>query len=272
MNTRLVVSLSGLDTSGLDPSGPERELRLCEWFTAELDRRGVPLSLLLRPTSVRPNPSAVVGWARERLSGGDALALHGFEGGPGYAANRLAARAVSTIRRSEPSTLPAHEAGLRLIAVLAAFERFGMRPDTFASPYRPVPAGTVSALSRAGFTVCADVNGVRELAGGRVYRGRTHSAGVHPLGATRADQWRHRRMLTGVGRAVRSGEVVRIAARAADLAVPERAGTVLGAVDLALGHGARAVTYRELATVPARRAAVPAPRTRNGTNLDPLTS
>lgn len=256
-----MVSLSGVRPP---------QLPRCERFATELDDRGVPLSVLLAPTAVgsESGPAKVVGWARERARGGDALALHGFGGTPATRTpnSGLATRAVNGIRRAESSTLPEHEANLRLIAAIAVFERLDVHLDTFASPRRPVSSGTVAALRRSRFAVCADVNGVRELGSGRV-----HSARVHALGRARTDSWWYRRVVAGIGRAVRSAEVVQVAVDAADLEADDRVEALLDAVDLALGLDAHAVTYRGLAGTRSSPTPGAVPHPRHGTNLDPLT-
>ncbi|MER7083920.1 DUF2334 domain-containing protein, partial [Saccharopolyspora kobensis] len=67
MSPPLVVSLSGLDVQVLDR---------CVEFGADLDRRAVPLSLLIPP---RPAPpSAVLDWIAGRVAGRDVVSLHGF--------------------------------------------------------------------------------------------------------------------------------------------------------------------------------------------------
>lgn len=255
-----MVSLSGVRPP---------HLPRCDRFAAELDRRGVPLSVLLDPDSVRADAAASsVGWARERAAGGAAVALHGLgEGETSRAASvPRALRAVNGVRRAEESTLPAHEAGLRLVAAVAAFERAGLRSNAFAAPRRQVSGGTVAALQRSGFAVCADVNGVREFASGRV-----HSARVHALGRTRTDSWWYRRVVSGIGRAVRSADVVQVTVDTTDLESAERVEALLDAVDLALRMDARPTTYRDLASTSGPGNAGTVPHPRNRTNLDPLT-
>ncbi|WP_189227004.1 DUF2334 domain-containing protein [Saccharothrix coeruleofusca] len=229
MAARLVVSLSGI--------GPSTLAR-CVELAADLDRRSVPLSLLLAPR--RAVEGEALDWVRLRLRAGDALVQHGSD---------LRADPFSPRRRAEFAALPAHEAGLRLIAARAAFARLGLATDLFAPPGWAVSAGALVALARHRFALCADAAGVRDLRTGGVLPGRVRRVG--------GDHWRY---LLGVRRALRRGALVRVAVDAADL---DRLGprqAVLDAVDLALAHAAEPTTYRLLLAVTARsthRAAAP---------------
>jgi len=215
MVATLVVSLSGIGPSTLGR---------CVDLARELDGRRVPLSLLLAPRKAVPGEA--LDWVSERVRGRDVLVLHGFD----HSADPCH-RPVSLRRRAEFSALPAHEAGLRLVAARAALHRLGLVTDVFAPPGWLASPGTVVALRRHRFAVCADMAGVRDLRTGDVRTGRVRVVGEH------------RSHLLGVGRAARRGGFVRIGVDAADL---ERAGVrdvLLESVDLALHHGAEAATY-----------------------------
>ncbi|MEU4806735.1 DUF2334 domain-containing protein [Actinosynnema sp. NPDC023587] len=215
MVATLVVSLSGI--------GPSTLAR-CADLTGELDRRSVPVSLLLAPRKV--GAGEALDWVRDRVRGRDALVLHGFD----HSADPCH-RAVSLRRRAEFSALPAHEAGLRLVAARAAAHRLGLATDLFAPPGWLASPGTVVALRRHRFAVCADLVGVRDLRTGDVRAGRVRMVGEH------------RGHLLAVGRAARRGGFVRIGVDAADLARPGVRDVLLESVELALGHGAEAATY-----------------------------
>jgi uncharacterized protein len=216
--TELIVSLSGLS----DELAPARA------FAAALDARRVPLSHLLRPASA---PAELVAWVRERCADGDALALHGYD---------HTSRPLGHGRgRGEFAELPRHEAGLRLTAARRALTAAGLRTDVFVPPRWLASGGTIAALHEQGFRVLADDAGIHDLVDGVVVPARVlgfRAAGERLLGAE-------------VGWATRRGGPVRIHVRAKDLR-KGRADTALAAVDAALGHGARAATYR-----PLRRAA-----------------
>ncbi|MDA3644878.1 DUF2334 domain-containing protein [Saccharopolyspora indica] len=218
MSPPLVVSLSGLDLPVLDQ---------CVEFGADLDRRAVPLSLLIAPHPAPPNP--VLDWIAGRVDSRDVVSLHGFaRTAPGLRA-----------RLAPAAGLPAHEAGLHLVAAAAVLERFGLRTKTFIPARWFGSAGTITALRRRGFSVCADAMAVRELATGRVHRGRIRMIGP----GERAEPWWCRALVLGAGRAARLGRPVRLAVDSAVLRKPAARQAVLDAIDLALHHGARPVTY-----------------------------
>ncbi|MFB9906862.1 DUF2334 domain-containing protein [Allokutzneria oryzae] len=230
MPTRLVVSLSGID---------RRSLEHCVSLAAELDLRRVPLSLLTTPLPAAEQ--STVDWIRFRRSSGDAVVLNGFARGPVL---------VPTQRRARPlmrkPSLPAHEAGLRLIASVASFEARGLATDCFAVLDETMSLGTMTALRRHSFAVCADANGVHDLKTGVHRRGRVHRIG--------------RRGEFGVAWAARRAELVRITADAADLASPACRLALLDAVDTALRNGASASTYADVTAASPQRASARGPQ------------
>src|SRR5262245_37804103 len=119
MTARLVVSLSGVSP---------RTLYRCVELAGELDRRGVPLTLLYAPG--QDGTARVLDWVTARQGSGDAVLLRG---GPGFTAS------------------PAHEAGLRLTAAVNLLDRIGLRVDGFAPPRWLATPGTLTALHRKGF-------------------------------------------------------------------------------------------------------------------------
>ncbi|WP_130344302.1 DUF2334 domain-containing protein [Herbihabitans rhizosphaerae] len=223
MNARLVVSLSGTNARTLDR---------CAELAADLDQRGVPLSLLVAP---RAETEAVLDWVRERAGRGDALLLHGYDH---TAEPRM--RTVAFGRKAEFAALPAHEAGLRLTAATRAFERLGLTADAFAPPRWLASQGTLTALRRKGFSVCADLLAVRDLRFDTVHKGRVLGFGS----SDRAEPWWCFTVVLGAARLARRGGLIRLAVDAADLARPGPRQAVLDAVDVALHHGAEAITYR----------------------------
>jgi len=226
VNARLVVSLSGINTRTMDR---------CVKLAGELDRREVPLSLLVAPRLCASGP--VVDWVDKRRQAGDALVLHGFDH---CAEPRM--RTVALGRRAEFAALPAHEAGLRLTAALRALEHIGWHTACFAPPRWLASRGTLTALRRKGFALCADITGVRELSTGTAHRGRVHGFGD----GVRSEPWWCYAMVLGAGRAARRGGLVRIAADASDLTREGPRQALLDAIDLALHHGARPATYPDL--------------------------
>ncbi len=234
MSAELVVSLSGVRGVHLDDAAA---------MAAELDRRGVPLSLLVSPRDRGgyrlADDAATLAWVRGRRDLGDAVVLHGYD------------QAATKSRRAEFAALPEHEAALRLAAADRALEGVGLRTRLFAPPRWAVSAGALAALPRAGFRVCADLTTVRDVQRGTVVRARvlgvSGRAGGSGLGAAEnptTEPWWCRALVLGAGRAARRGTLVRIAvdARHLDRSGPHQA--VLDAVDLALHHGARPGRYR----------------------------
>ncbi|MFD1152711.1 DUF2334 domain-containing protein, partial [Saccharothrix hoggarensis] len=125
---------------------------------------------------------------------------------------------------------------LRLVAARAALARLGLTTDLFAPPGWLASPGTVVALRRHRFAVCADMAGVRDLRSGEVRTGRVRMVGEH---------WGY---LLSTGRAARRGGLVRIGVDAAGL---DRIGlreVLLEAVDVALHHGASPTTYSSTAS------------------------
>ncbi len=221
--TRLLVSLSGVDRGSIEH---------CASVADELDRLRVPLSLLVNPL---PEPSTV-DWISFRRSTGDALVLNGFGRGPVFVPQQRRAR-------RKPS-LPAHEAGLRLIASTASFEARGLVTDCFALLDETVSLGTMTALRRNGFTVCADANGVHDLKVGTHWRGRVRRVGQRAEFAV----------------IPRRAELVRITVDAADLARHPYRWALFDAVEDALRDGAIPGTYAEVRAPLLRRASAHGPR------------
>ncbi|NUT94187.1 MAG: DUF2334 domain-containing protein [Saccharothrix sp.] len=233
MVATLVVSLSGI--------GPSTVAR-CADLADELDRRRVPLSLLLAPRKAVPGEA--LDWVRARVRGADALVLHGFDHDIDPCR-----RPVSLRRRAEFSALPAHEAGLRLVAARSALHRLGLATDAFAPPSWLASPGTLVALRRHRFAVCADMAGVRDLRTGDVRAGRVRMVTEH---------WSY---LAGVGRAARRGGFVRVGVDAADL--DRLRDPLLEAVDIALHHGAAPVLLADAASPVHSSADSPLGSTRN---------
>ncbi|MGH3759522.1 DUF2334 domain-containing protein [Actinophytocola sp.] len=235
MTARLLVSLSGIDARTLDRGAA---------LSAELAARDVPLSLLLTPRAAAGQPGPVLAWVRECHAGGDALLQHGCDHATGP-------RVLVGRGRAEFAALPAHEAGLRLTAAGAVLDRLGLVPQGFVPPRWLASPGTLVALRRHGFRLCADLSGVRDLRGQTVHRGRVRGFGF----GERAEPWWCFALVMGAARAARRGGLVRLAVDTADLARSRPRQALLDAVDIALHHGAHALTYPDLLTGRPARAA-----------------
>lgn len=231
MDPRLLVSLSGL--------GP-RTLPLIDDALADLDRRGVPATLLVRPRAAEESP-VLTEWARARASRGDSLLMHGYDH-----AVTPTHRTVYLGPKAEFATLPAHEAGLRITAASKLLERSGVRVDGFAPPRWLASEGTVAALRRQGFALCADGARLHDLRTGVVHRARVQRL---PSGTPRTETLRCFALVLSTARAARRNGLVRLAGDAANLARPGPRQAFFDAVDAALEAGAAPSTYGSLTTV-----------------------
>lgn len=215
-----MVSLSGIGI---------RTLHRCVELAEQLDHRGVALSLLCTPrVAGSGQPTVVMDWVRRRRDHGDALLLHGFDHVP------------TSKRRAEFGSLPAHEAGLRLTAAIRSMERLGFELDSFAPPWWALSSGTLTALRRKGFVLCADATKVHDLRSGAVHKGRVHGMAY----GERVEPWSCFALVLGVARAARKGSLVRLAVDAEDLSRPGPRRAILDAIDIATHHGAESTTYR----------------------------
>ncbi|WP_041450832.1 MULTISPECIES: DUF2334 domain-containing protein [Hoyosella] len=223
MNAELLVSISGIrDTT----------VELADGFAAELDKRGIPVSLLVAPRLKGKyrlvRDEATQEWLRARHARGDAILLHGYD------------QAATKKRRAEFAALPAHEAMLRLIAADRVMEEAGLRTRLFAPPRWIASEGALLMLPRVGFRLCADLTSIRDLERGTSVRARVLGVGEGFL----AEPWWCRALVMSAERVARRNGTVRLAIKANHL---ERTGprqAFLDAIDLSQHHGARPATYR----------------------------
>jgi len=219
----LIVSVSGIRDRTRDEVAD---------LSAELDARGVPLSLLVAPRlkgGYRLDADRVtVDWLTARRAGGDAVVLHGFD------------EAATKKRRGEFATLPAHEANLRLMGADRVLEHLGLRTRLFAAPGWMVSQGTVTALPRNGFRLLAGVSGITDLVRGSTVRARVLGIGEGFL----TEPWWCRTLVLAAERSARRGGTIRIAVAAGQLGRPGPRQAVLDAIDLALMHGCVPTVYR----------------------------
>lgn len=212
-------------------------LRLTD-VIAQLAARGVPVSLLVQPRACARSP-LVSEWVQARAREGDAVLMHGYDH-----AVTTPHRSVPLGRKAEFATLPAHEAGLRLTAAAAAMERTGLRVDGFAPPRWLASAGTLTALRRLGFALCADAVGVHDLRTGELHRARVQRLTTQ---SHRTETLHCFALVLGAARSARRGGLVRIGADSDDLARPGPRQALLDAVDVAIEAGATPYTYRNFA-------------------------
>jgi uncharacterized protein len=238
MTASLVVSIAGINANSLDA---------CYDLAAELDRRSVPLSLLVSPRRQSTSrldsdrAKAAVDWVAERTAAHDALVLHGFDHADSVRATRRLLTGTALV--------PAHEAGLKLISLRASLDQLGLNPQCFAPTHWVVSPGALNTLRRNGFRVCAELHGVRDLHRDTVRLGRVIGFGNGENGLS----WRCLAVVMAAARAARKGGLVRLAVDAAGLARPGVLGATLDAVDIALHHGAEPTTYLGFAEPPSAR-------------------
>lgn len=230
MDTRLLVSLSGAS---------EPTLPVVADVLAELDDRGVGATLLVRPRACVQSP-LLTEWVKARARRGDTVLMHGYDH-----AITPSHRPVWPGVKAEFAGLPAHEAGLRLTAARAALERVDLPVDGFAPPRWLASRGTLSALRRHGFTLCADAAGVHDLRTGELHRARVHMLLSGAPGRT--ETLRCFALVLAASRAARRGGLVRVGADAADLGRPGPRQALLDAVDVAVEAGATPSTYGRVA-------------------------
>lgn len=223
MTGQLIVSLSGIGAHTRAEA---------EAFCAQLDARGVGVSLLVAPRlgadyRLDRDPGTVE-WLSRRRADGAAIVLHGFD------------EAATKKRRGEFATLPAHEANLRLLGADRVLEHLGLRTRLFAAPGWTVSPGTVRALPRNGFRLLAGLHGVTDLVLDHTVRARVIGVGAGLL----TTPWWCRMVVATTERIARRHGVVRLSIGARQLKTPGVADAMLEAVDTALSHGCRPERYR----------------------------
>ncbi|GAB2715853.1 DUF2334 domain-containing protein [Nocardia thraciensis] len=233
MRAQLIVSVSGIrDTTR------ETAMR----FAEDMDRRDVPLSLLVAPRlkgkyRLADDPQTQE-WLRSRRESGDAIVLHGYD------------QAATKRRRAEFASLPAHEARLRLMAADRVMEGVGLRTRLFAAPRWNASDGAMAALPAVGFRLALSLSAVHDLE-----RQAAQRAWVHGIGeGFRTEPWWCHALVMSAARTARRRAVLRLAISASQL---DRSGprqAMLDAIDLALFHEATPDIYRWEPLAPARAA------------------
>jgi predicted deacetylase len=236
VTAQLMVSLSGISAWTLDRSAD---------LSDELASRGAPLSLLFAPKIAGADqPKAVLDWVREQQAAGNALLQHGYD--------HPADTKTRTIRRrAEFASLPAHEAKLRLTAAATTMERLNLTTDAFVPPRWVASPGTLLALRHKGFTLVADVMGIRDLRTDNVHRGRVQGFGF----GERTEPWWCFALVMSTSRAARKNQLIRLAVDTTDLSRSGPRQALLDAIDIALHHEATPLTYPALLRNQSARAA-----------------
>ena len=134
----------------------------------------IPLTLLIVPRyhgAAGETPPVYRAWIDERLSRGDALALHGYthrdEAPP--ARGRAVTRRVYTAGEGEFSALTEAEAAGRIARGRAWLAEHGWRADGFVAPAWLLSDGAWSALRNSGFSYTTTLTGIHALPHGRSF-------------------------------------------------------------------------------------------------------
>ncbi|MBU3061165.1 DUF2334 domain-containing protein [Nocardia sp. NEAU-G5] len=222
MRGQLIVSVSGIR---------DNTRAQAQEFAAEMDRRGVPLSLLVAPRLKGRyrlvDDAHTQDWLRERREGGDAIVLHGYD------------QAATKRRRAEFAALPRHEARLRLVAADRVLEQVGLRTRLFAAPRWNASEGAMAALPEVGFRQALSLTAIHDLE-----RDVAQRAWVHGIGeGFRAEPWWCHALVMSAARTARRGGLLRLAVSAAQLGRSGPRQAMIDAIDLALFHNAVPEVY-----------------------------
>lgn len=231
---QLIVSVSGIRDETREHAAA---------FAADMDERGVRVSLLVAPRLKDKyrltRDDETQEWLRERRRHGDSIVLHGYD------------QAATKRRRAEFAMLPAHEARLRLTAADRVMEEIGLRTRVFAPPRWVASPGAVAALPSVGFRTFAGLGAVHDLERGTRVRSRVYGIGegfgtgsagyVWEPGTS--EPWWCKALVMGAGRVARRGGVVRLSVGAKQLGRPGPRTAMLDAIDLARFHGAESAVY-----------------------------
>lgn len=211
MTSRLIVSLSGIK---------DKHVEAADEFLAELDRREIPVSLLVSPRRGEHyrlvDDADTQEWLRRRHARGDAIVLGGYD------------EAATKRRRAEFAAIGRSEARVRLTAADRLMSDIGLRTRLFAPPRWNASPGCLEALPLVGFRLCADSAGIHDVARGTFERGRVLSMGEGFV----ADALWARAMIAAAGRVAKVGGLVRlnIAAKHVRRSTPREA--MLDAIEL----------------------------------------
>jgi hypothetical protein len=232
-------------------------------WLADLNRRGVPATLLLVPGPWRGPLLSTDGRLADLLleaeSCGHELALHGYYHRATHGAGALWRRGVAQVLArgaAEFATLSQDEARARIEAGLDELASIGVEPVGFHPPGWLINPEGVRALRRSGLRYYSTHLGVHTLAqSGRPGTGATAEA-RQPAGELRlaapalshrpggaGEQWGVRLMAQAARRLAHEGRALRIALHPDDLSRPGLREVTLRAIDDAIAAGARPVTY-----------------------------
>ncbi|HEX4790767.1 MAG TPA: polysaccharide deacetylase family protein [Actinospica sp.] len=239
-------------------------------WIGELDRRGVPATLLLVPGPWRGPLLSTDGRLADVLlaaeSRGHELALHGYYHRATHGAGALWRRGVAQALApgaAEFATLSQDEARARIEAGLDELAALGIEPVGFHPPGWLINPESIRALRRSGLRYYTTHLGVHTLVHSRpsgigAAGEPRQAAGELRLAAPalshrpggHGEQLGARLMAQAARRLAHRGRALRIALHPDDLSRPNLRDVALRAVDDALAAGARPVTYAEALGLP----------------------
>lgn len=223
-------------------------------WVADLDRRGVPATLLVVPGPWSAPPLAgdpgLCAWLRQVMAAGHEVALHGWTHRADVPhrnpARRLAGNVIAR-GAAEFWALDRDEAGRRIRLGLDAMQTQGLHPCGFTPPGWLASPATTAALTDLGLRYTTSHLAVTDL----VARTRRRIPVVCHRPGGRGERAGARLMVRTAAHRARRGRPVRIALHPADRERPGLREAALEAIDLALAAGARPVTYETLVGDPA---------------------
>lgn len=229
----------------------------CRAWVRDLDRRGVPCSLLVIPgpwrgRSILRDAETTV-WLHRRVEAGDEVVQHGWlHGGvPGGSRWRQAMGRVVARGCAEFAALDEDEAVRRLGHGRDILDRIGLAADGFTPPGWLASPGSMRAVRRLGFGYTTSHAGIHPLPAGSVIRAPALSHRPGGRGERVAVD-----LLSRVSRrAAVAGRGVRIALHPADRTRPGLVEATLDAIDAVVACGAVPLTYGAVVATAAGRAA-----------------
>ncbi len=228
----------------------------CRAWVHDLDRRGVPASLLVIPgpwrgPSILHDAETAV-WLHRRVDAGDEVVQHGWlHGGvPGGPRWRQTMGKVVARGCAEFVALDEDEAVRRLGHGRDILDRIGFAVDGFTPPGWLASPGSMRAVRRLGFAYTTSHAGIHPLPAGPIIWAPALSHRPGGLGERAAVD-----LLTRVSRrSAAAGRGVRIALHPADRTRPGLVQATLDAIDEVVASGAVPLTYRTVVATTARRA------------------
>ena len=200
-------------------------------LVSDLDRNGIPVSLLVAPHIDKKwhlaKDKETRRWLDEQREAGRALILNGFD-------------QPAQGRRSEFATLGAHEARLRLKGATRQMKSLGYEFDIFAPPRWQLSEGTLDVVGDFGFELVASTKGLHLVETGEFHRCRNLSVG-EGFGAAK---WWRRNIIRAAERGAAKGNTIRLSVSGRELGQKKVRRDFLDAALGAAEQGAQPADYR----------------------------